>query len=136
MVALHLPVQSSATPAAGQLPIPVQAVDVTLSNLSADGYRQFVTPSTLQTYAKQVHAQSRKYFGPATQTQITRVGGYPAISTASDRADTSGRKALIWTVSVFTPTRNYLFYTVADAANAKQVVPAFDAALRSLSVTK
>ena len=123
-------------PAAGQLPIPVQAVGVTLSNLSADGYKQFVTPVTLRTYAKQVYLQARKYYGPSTQTQITRVDGYPAISTASYRADKSGRQALIWTVSVFTPRWDYLFYTVADAANAKQVVPAFDAVLRSFTITK
>jgi len=136
VVAFHLPVQGTAAPVAGQLPIPVQAVGVTLSNLSADGYKQFVTPATLKTYARQIHAQARKYYGPSTQTQLTKVGGYPAISTASYRADKSGRKALIWTVSVFTPRWNYLFYTVADAANAKQVVPAFDAVLRSLTVTK
>ncbi|MEI6727598.1 MAG: hypothetical protein WCN81_15440 [Actinomycetes bacterium] len=136
VVAFHLPAQGTATPAAGQLPIPVQAVGVTLSNLSADGYKQFVTPVTLRTYAKQVYLQARKYYGPSTQTQLTKVGGYPAISTASYRADKSGRKALIWTVSVFTPRWNYLFYTVADAANAKQVIRAFDAVLRSLQVTK
>ena len=93
-------------------------------------------PVTLKTYAEQVHLQARKYYGPSTQTQIAKVGGYPAISTASYRVDKSGRKALIWTVSVFTPKWNYLFYTVADAANAQQVVPAFDAVLRSLQVTK
>jgi len=136
VVAFHLPLQGTASPAAGQLPIPVQAVGVTLSNLTAAGYAKFVTPATLKTYAKQIHVQARKYYGPATQTQLTKVGGYPAISTASYRADKSGRKALIWTVSVFTPRWNYLFYTVADAANAKQVVPAFDAVLRSLQVTK
>ena len=95
-----------------------------------------VAPAALKTYAKQMHVLARKYYGPATQTQLTKVGDYPAISTASYRADKSGRKALIWTVSVFTPRWNYLFYTVADAASAKQVVPAFDAVLRSLSVTK
>ena len=136
VVAFHLPVQGTASPAAGQVPIPVQAVGVTRTNLSADGYQQFVTPATLKTYAKQIHQQARKYYGPSTQTQITKVAGYPAISTASYRADKSGRKALIWTVSVFTPTWNYLFYTVADATNAKQVIPAFDAVLSSLRVGK
>ncbi|MEI7718141.1 MAG: hypothetical protein WCI78_18985 [Mycobacterium sp.] len=136
VVAFHLPVQGTASPAAGQLPIPVQAVGATLTNLSAAGYQELIAPATLKTYAKQIHAQARKYYGPATQTQLTKVGGYPAISTASYRADKSGRKALIWTVSVFTPRWNYLFYTVADAANAKHVVPAFDAVLRSLQVTK
>jgi len=136
VVAFHLPGQSIAGPTTGQLPIPVQAVGVTRSNLSADGYKQFVSPATLKTYAKQIHAQSRKYYGPATQTQITKVAGYPAISTASYAKDKVGRRELVWSVSVFTPRWHYLFYTVADATNARQFVPAFDAVLRSLQVTK
>lgn len=135
VVAFHLPMQGNAGPAAGQLPIPVQAVGVTLSNLSAEGYKQFVTPKTLKTYAKQVHAQNRKYYGPTTQTQITKVGGYPAISSASYAKDKVGRRELVWNVTVFTPKWNYLFYTVADAANAQQFVPSFAAVLRSLHVT-
>jgi len=136
VVAFHLPGQSAAGPAAGQLPIPVQAVGVTRSNLSADGYTQFVKPSTLKTFAKQVHAQNRKYYGPSTQTQVTKVAGYPAVSSASYAKDKAGRRELVWSVAVFTPRWNYLFYTVADSANARKIVPAFDAVLRSLSVTK
>ncbi len=134
VVAFHLAAQGTAGPAAGQLPIPVQAVGVTPSNLSADGYKLFVTPKTLKTYAKQVHAQNRKYYGPTTQTQITKVGGYPAISSASYAKDKVGRRELVWNVTVFTPKWNYLFYTVADAANAQQFVPSFAAVLRSLHV--
>jgi hypothetical protein len=136
VVAFHLPGQSTAGSAAGQLPIPVQAVGVTLSNLSADGYTQFVTPTTFRAYAKQVHAQNRRFYGPSTQTQITKVGGYPAISSASYGKDKAGQGQLVWSVTVFTPKWNYLFYTVADATNARQFFPAFDAVLRSLHVTK
>jgi hypothetical protein len=136
VVAFHLPGQSTPGPAAGQLPIPVQAVGVTRSTLSAAGYKQFVTPSTLKTFAKQVHAQNRKYYGPSTQTQVTKVAGCPAISSASYAKDKAGRRELVWSVAVFTPKWNYLFYTVADSANARQLVPAFDAVLRSLTVAK
>jgi hypothetical protein len=136
VVAFHRPVQGTAGPASGQVPIPVQAVGVTRSNLSADGYKEFVSPKTLRTYAKQIHAQDRKYYGPSTQTQITKVAGYPAISSASYGKDKVGRSELVWSVTVFTPKWHYLFYTVADAATARQSLPAFDAVLRSLRVTK
>jgi hypothetical protein len=118
------------------MPIPVQAVGVTRSNLSADGYTQFVTPSTLKAFAKRIHVLNRKYYGPSTRTEVTKVAGYPAVSSASYAKDQVGQRELVWNVAVFTPKWNYLFYTVADSANAQHFLPAFDAVLRSLTVTK
>ena len=136
VVAFHLPGQGTAGPAAGQLPIPVQAVGVTRSNLSAAGYKRFVTPSTLKTFAKQVHAQNRKYYGPSTQTQVTKVAGYPAISSASYAKDKLGRRELVWNVAVFTPEVELPLLHGRRLRERQQFVPAFDAVLRSLTVTK
>ncbi len=134
VVAFYPPVSGSASPAPGQVPVPVQAIGVTADTLSADAYKKFTSTKNFRAYAKELHVKNRAVYGPSTQTQVTRVSGYPAISSASYRADKTGEKALIWSVSVFTPRWNYLFYMVSGAPDAKVIMPVFNTVLRSLKV--